>query len=48
MDLGSTEAQKLLQEHLEDIQGKASVPWAFEFYNKLGDYIFNCLSIEKF
>lgn len=36
MDMGSPEAQKLLREHLDDIQGKQTVSWEFEFYNSLG------------
>ncbi|XP_059478177.1 uncharacterized protein LOC132198191 isoform X2 [Neocloeon triangulifer] len=35
MDLGSLDAQKLLREHLDDIQGRSTVPWTFEFYNSL-------------
>ena len=36
MDMGSPEAQKLLREHLDDIQGKPTGSWQFEFYNSLG------------
>lgn len=37
MDLGCPEVQKLLKEHLDDIQGKPTAPWEFEFYNSLGN-----------